>query len=143
MQISDPNLHLKLQEMCDCYLETDFESQLSGIGSKQSDDIDEDAVRYLALALMYAITEQAGKLSLKKKGQEVAVKIKSDKGKISLPSPGINLFDSILRIIRAILHIDSEKGESLLSLGLRSGDVEMQVRVKEKEGQASLRFKFG
>ena len=34
MQISDPNQHLKLQEMCDCYLETDYEAQLKRISEQ-------------------------------------------------------------------------------------------------------------
>ena len=142
MQLSDPNLHLKLQEMCDCYLETDYRSQLSRIRTKPGPDPDDEAMRYLALALMHAITEQAGKLSLKKDGSDLKVKVQKEGAKDSLPPPPAELFARILQIIRAILHFEGEKGESQLVLGLRNGSVEMRVKLKEKGDEASLKFEL-
>ena len=70
--------HLKLQEMCDCYMETDFLPEMQGMAGADSKDVEEDAIKYLALAIMYAITEMAGKLSFKKKGEEIKVTIKNE-----------------------------------------------------------------
>ena len=44
------NYHLKLQEMCDCYLETDFLVKMKGMAGIESTDLEEDAIKYLALA---------------------------------------------------------------------------------------------
>ena len=90
---------------------------------------------------MYSLTERARKLSLKKKDGEVAVTLKGDTT-ISLPAPSVALFDKVTEIIRAILHIEEDKGELPLSLGLRSGDVELQIKVKRKPGQETIKIKF-
>jgi len=142
MQISDPNPHLKLQEMCDCYLETDFRLQMAKLCKQPGPDPDEEAVRYLALALMHAITEQARKLTLKKNGLAIKVKVENDGGKDSLPSPSPALFARVVALVRTILHLESEIGESQLSLGLRSGAVEMRVKIREKNEEAALRFEL-
>jgi hypothetical protein len=142
MHISDPNLHLKLQEMCDCYLETDYLAQMEHFRAEPGPDPDDEAVRYLALALMHAISEQAGKLTLKQKKGEIKVKVKKDGTKEELPAPAAPLFAKIIQIVRAILHLEGEKGESQLSLGLRNGSVEMLVKLKEKDQEVSLKFEM-
>ena len=71
------NNHLKLQEMCDCYLETDFLSAMQDMAGTVSKEVEEDAIKYLALAIMYAITQKSEKLSLKKKGDDLKIKIKN------------------------------------------------------------------
>ena len=141
MDIAERNYHLKLQEMCDCYLETDFQKQLQAMASSGEGDLEENGVKYLSLAVMFALTEKARKLSLKKKGGDVNVTLKGDT-KISLPAPAVALFDKVVEIIRAILHIEEDKGELPLSLGLRSGDVQLQVKVKRKGEQESIKIKF-
>lgn len=142
MQISDPNPHLKLQEMCDCYLETDYRTQLAKLCKQPGPDPEEEAVRYLALALMHTITEQARKLSLKREKLEIKVKVESDGEKHSLPAPSVDLFNRVTATVRAILHLEGEKGESLLSLGLRNGAVEMRVKIREKDDEVALRFEL-
>lgn len=142
MEIIERNYHLKLQEMCDCYLETDFQRQLQAMAASSAEgDLEENGVKYLSLAIMYSLTEKARKLSLKKKDGEVTVTLKADT-KISLPAPGVALFDKVTEIIRAILHIEEDKGELPLSLGLRSGDVQLQIKVKRKSGKETIKIKF-
>ena len=136
------NQHLKLQEMCDCYLETDFVAELKHIStSPPSDDLEEEAFKYLALVIMHAITEQAAKLSLKKKGDTITVTVK-DKEKEILPPPAAAIFDKIVEIVRAILHIEEDKGELPLSLGLRNGEVNLAVKVKREGKKESVAFYF-
>ncbi len=135
------NYHLKLQEMCDCYMETDYLAKMQGMVGAESKDIDEDAVKYLALAILYAITRKAEKLSLKKKGDELSVRIKADQ-KEDLPQPSAVVVDKVFQIMREILHIDEDKGEMDLSLGLRTGEVNVHVRVKGQGDKQSLKVKF-
>lgn len=142
MQISDPNPHLKLQEMCDCYLETEYRTQMAKLCKQPAADREEEAFRYLALALMHTITEQARKLSLKRDGREIKVKVENDGGKDSLPAPPVDLFERVVAIVRAILHLEEEKGESQLSLGLRNGAVEMRVKIRGIGDEVSLRFEM-
>jgi hypothetical protein len=136
------NYHKRLQEMCDCYLETDFRSELATMVSHKSADLEEAAIKYLGLAIMYAITERATKLSFKKKGEgatEVTVKAEKE---IELPAPQQDLAEEIVAIMRAITHIEGDKGETPLALGLRSGDLELQVKVKREEGKESFKLSF-
>lgn len=141
MELADRNYHLKLQEMCDCYMETDFKKQLHGMAGQSPSDVDESAVKYLSLAIMYAVTEKASKLSFKKKEDKITVKMKGE-AEITLPAPSALQFDKIVEMIRAILHIEDEKGEMPLALGLRSGNLELQVTTKRKKNKESIKIEF-
>ena len=135
------NYHLKLQEMCDCYMETDFLPTMQRMAGAESADLEEDAVKYLALAIMFAITEKAEKLSLKKKDGELNAKIKNG-GKVTLPVPSAAVFDKIFEIMRTILHIEADEGKMEFSLGLRSGEVNVTVKVARDGNKQSLKINF-
>jgi len=134
------NYHLKLQEMCDCYMETDFMGSMKSI-APESQDVEEDAIKYLALAIMFAITEKAEKLSFKQKNGELSAKIKNG-AKHVLPVPSAAVLDKVFAIMRAILHIEEDKGEMEFSLGLRSGEVNVMVKTERKGNKQSLNIKF-
>ena len=136
------NYHLKLQEMCDCYLETDFVPEMQHMATNPpSDDLEEDAIKYLALAIMHAITEQVAKLSLKKKGATITVTVK-DTEKEKLPAPAAAVFAKIIEIVRTILHIEEDEGKLPLSLGLRNGEINLTVKVKRGDDKESVAFSF-
>ena len=135
------NYHLKLQEMCDCYMETDFLAAMQTMGGSEPKDIEEDAIKYLALAIMFAITRKAEKLSFKQKQEELSAKIKN-REKEKLPVPSLTVMEKVFEIMRSILHIEEDKGELEFSLGLRSGEVNVMVRVERKGGKQSLKIKF-
>jgi hypothetical protein len=135
------NYHLKLQEMCDCYMETDFLPTMQRMAGAESADLEEDAVKYLALAIMFAITEKAEKLSLKKKDGELNAKIKNGE-KVTLPVPSAAVFDKIFEIMRIILHIEEDEGKMEFSLGLRSGEVNVTVKIAREDDKQSLKIKF-
>ena len=135
------NYHLKLQEMCDCYMETDFQASMQNMSGAKAGDLDENGVKYLALAIMYAITKKAEKLSFKKKGEEIDVKVKNDDKEELPPPPGVVL-ERVFAIMRTILHIEEDKGEMDFSLGLRSGEVNVRVKVEKEGDKQSLKIKF-
>jgi len=141
VDLSERNYHLKLQEMCDCYLETNFLKQLKGMSGTESGDPEENAIKYLALAIMFTISEKAKKLSLKKKGDKLTGKVTGDE-EITLPPPSIEQFNRISAIMRAILHIEKDEGRLPLALGLRSGDLELQVEVARGQDKETLKIKF-
>ena len=135
------NYHLKLQEMCDCYMETDFLVAMQGMAGVESKDVEEDGVKYLSLAIMYAITQRAEKLSFKKKGGELKATIKNG-SKEKLPVPSVVILDKVFEIMRTILHIEEDAGEVEFSLGLRSGEVNVVVKVAREGDKQSLKIKF-
>lgn len=142
MEIHDPNLHLKLIEMCDCYLETDFKAQIQRAATASIVDVDEDSMKYLALAIMYALTEKAQKLTFKNKKGQLTVAIKVDGDKSSVKAPPLAIFNKIIASIRAILHLEENNASMPLSLGLRNGQVDIQVKVERGDNKEGLRFKF-
>ena len=142
MEIHDPNLHLKLIEMCDCYLETDFKGQVQRLAASPGDDVDEESVKYLALAIMYALTERARKLVFKRKKDQLTVLLKVDGDKISLKAPSVEIFNRIIAIIRTILHLEEDKASMPLSLGLRNGQIDVQVKVERGDKKESLKLTF-
>ncbi len=142
MEIHDPNLHLKLIEMCDCYLETDFKTQIQKMATAPSGDIEEDSSKYLALTIMYALTEKAQKLTYKNKKGQLSVTIKADGEKTSVKAPSVEVFNKIISIVRTILHLEDDNASMPLALGLRSGQVDIQVKVERGDNKEALRFKF-
>jgi hypothetical protein len=141
VDISERNYHLKLQEMCDCYLETDFVKQMKGMAGAAGGDAEENAIKYLALAIMHTVSEKSKKLSLKKKGDKLTVKVKGEE-EITLPPPSNEQFTRICAIMRAILHIEEDEGRLPLALGLRNGALELQVEVSRGEGKEAVKIKF-
>lgn len=142
MEISDPGYHLKLIEMCDCYLETDFSNQIQKMAANPSADLEEEGMKYLALAILSAVTEKAQKLSFKRKKEKITVTIKAEDEKLSLRAPSRELYDKIIEITRNILHIEEDKGALPLSLGLRNGQLDLQVKAERTADKETLKFKF-
>lgn len=142
MEIHDPNLHLKLMEMCDCYLGTDYAATIQKVADAPSADTQEDALRYLALALLYTLTEEAHQLSLKQKKGKITVTIKHDDEKIALRPPTRPVFEKIIAIMRGILHLEEDKGGMPLTLGLKNDQIEVQVKVERTADKETLKVKF-
>ena len=142
MEIHDPNLHLKLMEMCDCYLGTDYAATIQKVADAPSADIQEDALRYLALALLLTLTEEARQLSLKRKNDKITVTIKHEAEKIALRPPARAVFNKIISIMRAILHLEEDKGGMPLTLGLKNDQLEVQVKVERAADKETLKVKF-
>ena len=142
MEIHDPNLHLKLMEMCDCYLGTDYAATIQKVADTPSSDTQEDALRYLALALLFTLTEEARQLSFKRKNDKITVTIKHEDEKIALRPPARPVFERIIIIMRSILHLDEDKGGMPLTLGLKNDQIEVQVKVERIADKESLKVKF-
>ncbi len=134
--------HLKLQEMCDCYLETDFPRQLAAMGSADSADLMENGFKYLALALLQATTQQADELSFVKTDDTIAVTVKTKDQALPLPSPARELMKVITAILRSITHLDEKKGKSPLILGLKNGQLDLMVEIEESNRKEQLTIKF-
>jgi rubredoxin len=134
--------HLKLQEMCDCYLETDFSRQLKTMVASSSTDLREDGFKYLALVLLEAITEKASALVLTKQGNTIKVTLKGTDPQIALPSPAAEIMDVITTIIREILHLEEDKGKSPLTLGLKNSRLDLFVRMKKDNEEERLAIEF-
>ncbi len=133
------NFHLKVQELCDCYATTDPLKEMSII--EKDPDIQEAALKWLALAALHGINAGAKKISIRRSANgEVGVTAKYREA--TLPSPGSAAGEAILKTIRDITHIDTDKGSLPLALGIRDSRVDLDITVKKEEGDEHVTIRF-
>jgi hypothetical protein len=142
----DRNYHQRLQEFCDCYLETDPKKELEkaaqGISGDPSGDMDELALKFLGLGIFYGATEKAKKISIERsKDGKVQFSIES-RGKYQLPPPSTQVADRIISIARAITHMDKAKAKEPVSFGLRNDRIELTFQFDRKKEGESLSILF-
>jgi hypothetical protein len=131
--------HLKVQEMADCYAEADPLQEMAAL----ADDADQDeaALKWLALAALHAINGNAKKITISRQpAGEVEVTVKYHKSQ--LPSPGPAIGDKIFQAARDVTHIEADKGKMPLSLGIRDGSIDVDVKIKREDGWQKLTLKF-
>lgn len=132
------NLHLKVQEMIDCYVSTDPLKEMEGVAGEA--DQEEAAVKWLALAALHGINSKAKKISVKREGEELT--ITAEYRKSGLPNPGPAVGQKILDDVREIMHLEQDKGSMPLSLGVRDSSVELTLKVKREDGKEKLSMEF-
>jgi len=123
-------------------MDTDFAAELEHMVAVPVGDLEEDALKYFALTILFTMTVKAGRLSFKEKGGKLRVKVVSGEEKSYLPVPPDGVARKIFEIIRDITHIDTKSGELPFVLGLPNGTVDIQVKIKKKDGGESLKLIF-
>ena len=136
---SKRSLHLKVQEMIDCFATSDPLREMSGIDKEE--DKEEAAIKWLALAVLHGINAGAKEISVARSdGGEV--KIVAQYGKAELPSPGRVVGGHILDAVRKITHIEGAKGKTVLAMGVRDGSLDLAVEAKRDGGGEKITLKF-
>ncbi len=140
------NYHQRLQEFCDCFMETDYRKDLEaaskGVSGDPGDDPDELALKFLGLTLLYGVNEDAKKISLQRSREGKILFSVEARGNYQLPPPGAELADRVFSIARSITHIEKDQGKSSLSVGLRNDRMEMGLEFKREGGGESLALIF-
>lgn len=132
------NVHVKVQEMADCYAETDPLKEMSGIQGEQ--DLEEAAVKWLGLATLHGINDYAKKISIRR-SEDGEVTVLAQYRDVELPSPGKEIGQKILEYVREMTHIEGE-GKIPLILGIRNDSIEIEVKLKKKDSGEYASFKF-
>ena len=140
------NYHLRLQEFCDCYMETDPKKELEkaakGVSGDPSCDLDEHALKFLGLTLFYGVSEKAKSVSFQR-SKEGQISFTVDaKGQYMLPAPSARVADRIFSIARSITHIDTDQGALPVSLGLRSDRIEVTFQFDRRAGNEAFSILF-
>ncbi len=133
------NLHLKVQELCDCYATTDPLKEMSNV--KNDADKDEAALKWIALAALHGVNNNAKKISISRSADGL-VTVKAKYREAELPTPGEAIGGEILEAVRKITHLEADKGKTLLALGIRDSSVELSVKLKSKDGFERITLKF-
>lgn len=133
------NLHLKVQELCDCYATTDPLKEMSTV---QNDaDAEEAALKWLALAALHGVNHNAKRISISRSA-DGHVTVTAKYRKSELPTPGGQVGGKIFEAVREITHLDGDKGKTPLALGIRDSSVELTVAVKTQDDRQRVTIKF-
>ena len=133
------NVHLKVQELCDCYATNDPLKEMSEI--KNEGDKEEAALKWLALAALHGVNDNAEEVTItRSKTGDYRVTAKYRESE--LPSPGSEVGAKILSAVREATHIEEGKGKTPLALGIRNDSLELQVKIKVKDGKERVTIKF-
>jgi len=133
------NVHLKVQELCDCYATNDPLKEMSIV--KNDADKDEAAVKWLALAALHGVNNNAKEVTITRSA-DGEVRVTARYRETELPTPGSEVGAKIMETVREITHIEGQKGKTPLALGIRNDSIELEVKLKEKEGRAQVCIKF-
>jgi hypothetical protein len=133
------NLHLKVQELCDCYATTDPLKEMSEI--KKDSDQDEAAVKWLALAALHGVNNNAKEVSITR-SPDGNIRVTAKYRESELPSPGSEIAEKIMNAVREITHIEGGKGKSPLALGIREDSIELKIKMKSKDEGEKVTLKF-
>jgi hypothetical protein len=127
------NIHLKVQELCDCYATNDPLKEMSEI--KAESDQDEAAAKWLALVALHGVNDNANAVTIRR-SPDGNIKVTAKYREAELPSPGAEIGEKIINAVREITHIEGGKGKSPLALGIREDSIELKIKMKSKgEGE--------
>jgi hypothetical protein len=142
----DRNYHQRLQEFCDCFMETDPKKELEraskGISGDPSGNLDELALKFFGLGIFYGASEKAKKVSIQRSKDGRVLFTVEARGKYQLPPPSVQVADRIISIARAITHIDKDQGKEPVSMGLRNDRMELIFQLDRKGGAESFSILF-
>jgi hypothetical protein len=133
------NVHLKVQELCDCYATNDPLKEMSVV--KNDGDKEEAALKWLALAALHGVNDNAKEVTITR-SSDGNVQVMAKYRESELPSPGSEVGARIIEAVREITHIEGHEGKTPLALGIRNDSIELQVKMKEKEGKEEVTIKF-
>jgi len=142
----DRSYHLRLQEFCDCFMETDFRKELEraskGVSGDPGGDPEELALKFLGLALLYGANEEAKKISLQKSKEGKVLFSVEARGNYQLLAPSAHLADRVFSLARSMVHLDKDQGKIPFSLGLRNDRMEITLEFDRGGGAESLTLTF-
>ena len=133
------NVHLKVQELCDCYATNDPLKEMSTV--KNETDKDEAALKWLALTALHGVNSNAKKITITR-AQDGEIIVTAAYRESELPSPGAEVGVKIIEAVREITHIEGDEGKTPLALGIRNDSLEIQVKMKSAEGKEKITLEF-
>lgn len=133
------NVHLKVQELCDCYATNDPLKEMSAL--KNDQDKTEAALKWLALAALHGVNDNAEEVTITRM-KDGDVRVTAKYRESELPSPGAEIGARIMEALREMIYIEGDKGKSPLALGIRNDSIELKVKMKTKEGREKVTLKF-
>jgi len=142
----DRNYHQRLQEFCDCYMETDPKKELEraskGVSGDPGHDPDEMALKFLGLGIFYGASEKVKNISLQRLKDGRVLFTVQGRGNEQLPPPSPPTAERIISIARSITHIDEDQGKLPVSMGLRNERLDLDFQFDRRDGAETFSISF-
>lgn len=123
------NMHGRLQWYLDCCVEADLEPELrrlaTGTAGDVTGDVDEVALKTLAVGLLYAVEEGAAQLAI----TAGDLKVKGEAGTSAIATPPASVLRRAVEIVKEIGDLGGETASRVLSLGLRGDEVQVTAEL--------------
>jgi len=133
------SLHLKVQELCNCFATTDPLKEMSIV--KNGADKEESALKWLALAALHGVNNNAEQISITK-SDDGNVKVTAEYRKTDLPSPGSEVAEKIIESLIGITHLEGGEGKTQLALGIRDSSINLTIKMKSRDGGKKVTIRF-
>jgi len=108
---------------------------------KKDSDKQEAALKWLALAALHGINNNAKEVALTC-SPDGKIRVTAKYREAELPSPGPEIGKKIMGAVREITHIEGGKGKIPLALGIREDSIELQIKMKSKDKGQKVTIKF-
>lgn len=129
----------KVQALCDCFAETDPLAEMASV--TQETDKEEAALKWLALAFLHGIDQNADEIKLQRSADD-RMKATIEYRKRELPLSEDAIGREVMQALRQMTHIEGEKAKVCLSVGIRDSSVEIVVKVKQEDGGEKITLEF-
>ncbi|MBU1565212.1 MAG: hypothetical protein KJ630_06250 [Proteobacteria bacterium] len=133
------NIHLKVQELCDCFATTDPLKGMSDIGRTPEED--EAALKWIALAVLHGINSNAEKISLTST-RDGKVKVTAEYRQGELPAPDSAVARKVVEAIRAMTHIEKDKEKTVLAFGIGNNSMDLKIKSRHEGGDDRITIGF-
>ena len=133
------SLHKKVQEMCDCFATTEPLKEMSTI--LRDPEEENAAIKWIALAALHGVNANAKKISMSI-GKDGTNTVVAEYRTSELPSPGADVGRRIYDAVKEITHIETDKGKTALAIGIRDSSIDLQVKIKKKDGGRKITISF-
>lgn len=133
------NLHLKVQEFCDCFSTTDPLKEMSEL--KNDKNSLEAALKWLALSVLHGVNNNAKEITIRQDDDD-KVSVIAEYRDAELPSPGPGVAADIFEAVREMTHIEDDDGKIKFAMGIRDSSLDLNISVKNKNGNRKISIKF-
>ncbi|MCX5883720.1 MAG: hypothetical protein NTU74_18565 [Deltaproteobacteria bacterium] len=133
------SLHLKVQDLCNCFATTDPLKEMSIV--KNGADKQEAALKWLALAALHGVNNNAEQISITK-SDDGKVAVTAEYRKTDLPSPGSEVAEKIFESLIGITYLEGGEGKTRLALGIRDSSIDLSIKMKSRDGGKKVTIRF-
>ncbi len=124
--------HVKLQEFVDCFLNTDHRKELETFSDPKltkstREEVPDEALRYLALTLLFAIDEKAKDISFVRKQPDVALCRMAGEKFYDVPVPKEEVVTALFDEIEEMAGLDETKRTGKLVVGLKDSEIGLNI----------------